>query len=71
MAARLNKAVKQSVPLLSVSKQWGLFYNPNGLSTITYPIALSSKPWAIITTEGDPAGWNTSNGIAIAGGEVS
>ena len=36
--------------------QWGLFYNPNGLSTITYPIALSSKPWAIITTEGDPAG---------------
>lgn len=50
------------------NKQWGLFYNPNGLSTITYPIALSSKPWAIITTEGDPAGWNTSNGIAIAGG---
>lgn len=50
--------------------QWGLFYNPNGLSTITYPIALSSKPWAIITTEGDPAGWNTSNGIAIAGGDI-
>jgi len=52
------------------NKQWGLFYNPNGLSTITYPIALSSKPWAIITTEGDPAGWNTSNGIAIAGGDI-
>lgn len=51
-------------------RQWGLFYNPNGLSTITYPIALSSKPWAIITTEGDPAGWNTSNGIAIAGGDI-
>jgi len=50
--------------------QWGLFYNPNGLSTITYPIALSSKPWAIITTEGDPAGWNTSNGIAIAGCDI-
>ena len=55
---------------LYVSKQWGLFYNPNGLSTITYPIALSSKPWAIITTEGDPAGWNTSNGIAIAGCDI-
>ena len=50
--------------------QWGLFFNANGLSTITYPIALSSKPWAIITTEGDPAGWNTSNGIAIAGGDI-
>lgn len=50
--------------------QWGLFYNPNGLSTITYPIALSSKPWAIITTEGDPAGWNKSNGIAIAGSDI-
>lgn len=54
----------------SLHKQWGLFFNTNGLSTITYPIALSSKPWAIITTEGDPAGWNTSNGIAIAGGDI-
>ena len=51
--------------------QWGLFYNENGLSTITYPIALSTKPWAIITTEGDPAGWNTSNGIALAGGDIA
>ena len=50
--------------------QWGLFYNQNGLFTITYPIALSSKPWAIITTEGDPAGWNISNGIAIAGADI-
>ena len=50
--------------------QWVLFYNQNGLSTITYPITLSSKPWAIITTEGDPAGWNTANGIAIAGGDI-
>ena len=55
---------------LGFDEQWGLFYNPNGLSTITYPIALSSKPWAIITTEGDPAGWNTSNGIAIAGCDI-
>ncbi len=54
-----------------VITQWGLFFNTNGLSTITYPIALSSKPWAIITTEGDPAGWNTSNGIAIAGGDIT
>ena len=53
------------------NRQWGLFFNTNGLSTITYPIALSSKPWAIITTEGDPAGWNTSNGIAIAGGDIT
>ena len=50
--------------------QWGFFYNQNGLFTITYPIALSSKPWAIITTEGDPAGWNISNGIAIAGADI-
>lgn len=52
-------------------KQWGIFFNTNGLSTITFPIALSGKPWAIITTEGDPAGWNTSNGIAIAGGDIT
>lgn len=51
--------------------QWGIFFNTNGLSTITFPIALSGKPWAIITTEGDPAGWNTSNGIAIAGGDIT
>lgn len=52
-------------------RQWGLFFNANGLSPIIYPIALSSKPWAIITTEGNPAGWNTSNGIAIAGGDIA
>lgn len=52
-------------------RQWGIFFNTNGLSTITFPIALSGKPWAIITTEGDPAGWNTSNGIAIAGGDIT
>lgn len=51
-------------------EQWGLFFNANGLSTITYPIALSSKPLAIIPIEGDPSGWNTSNGIAIAGGDI-
>ena len=50
--------------------QWGLFFNTNGLSPITFPIALSGKPWAIITTEGDPAGWDKSNGIAIAGGDI-
>lgn len=57
--------------LLFAYKQWGIFFNTNGLSTITFPIALSGKPWAIITTEGDPAGWNTSNGIAIAGGDIT
>ncbi|WP_288298714.1 hypothetical protein [uncultured Megasphaera sp.] len=51
-------------------RQWGLFFNTNGLSPITFPIALSGKPWAIITTEGDPAGWDKSNGIAIAGGDI-
>lgn len=52
-------------------RQWGLFFNTNGLSTITFPIALSGKPWAIITTEGDPDGWNISNGIAIAGSDIA
>lgn len=52
--------------------QWGDFTNINGLSAITYPIALSNKPWAIITTEGDPAGWdNNINGIAIAGADIA
>lgn len=36
MAARLNKEVKQSVPLLSVSKQWG-----ESTSPITFPIAFN------------------------------
>lgn len=52
--------------------QWGDFTNINGLSAITYPIALSNKPWAIITTEGDPSGWNNNvNGIAIAGADIA
>lgn len=50
--------------------QWGMFFNTDGLSAITYPIALSSKPWAIIPTEGDPAGWQASNGIAVAGADL-
>lgn len=66
------RALKILLVILScwAIRQWGLFYNQNGLSTITYPITLSSKPWAIITTEGDPAGWNISNGIAIAGADL-
>lgn len=50
--------------------QWGMFFNTDGLSALTYPIALSSKPWAIIPTEGDPAGWQASNGIAVAGADL-
>lgn len=51
--------------------QWGDYDNANGLSAITYPISLTSKPFVIITTEGDPAGWdNNINGIAIAGADI-
>lgn len=59
-------------PPKATSIQWGDFTNINGLSAITYPIALSNKPWAIITTEGDPSGWdNNVNGIAIAGADIA
>lgn len=62
-------------PLLSgriiLSLQWGDYDNANGLSAITYPISLTNKPFVIITTEGDPAGWdNNINGIAIAGADI-
>ena len=54
-----------------VNKQWGDYDNANGLSVITYPISLTNKPFVIITTEGDPAGWdNNINGIAIAGADI-
>lgn len=69
-----NHKISSSLLLLclfiNILLQWGLFFNANGLSTITYPIALSSKPLAIIPIEGDPSGWNTSNGIAIAGCDI-
>lgn len=52
-------------------EQWGDYDNANGLSEITYPISLTNKPFVIITTEGDPAGWdNNINGIAIAGADI-
>lgn len=52
--------------------QWGDYDNANGLSAITYPISLTNKPFVIITTEGDPAGWdNNVNGIAIAGADIA
>ena len=53
MAARLNKAVKQSVPLLSVSKQWGLL-TLNNLGDIgaydycRFPIAFSNTNYSIV-----------------------
>lgn len=69
-----NHKISSSLLLLclfiNILLQWELFFNANGLSTITYPIALSSKPLAIIPTEGNPSGWNTSNGIVIAGGDI-
>lgn len=52
--------------------QWGDYDNANGLSAITYPISLTNKPFVIIPTEGDPAGWdNNINGIAIAGADIA
>lgn len=52
-------------------EQWGDYDNANGLSAITYPISLTNKPFVIITTEGDPAGWDRGiNGIAIAGADI-
>ena len=52
-------------------QQWGSFYNANGLSVFTYPLGLSSKPYEIITTEGDPAGWNQGNGIVVSGADIT
>lgn len=51
--------------------QWGSFFNVNGLSVFTYPLGLSSKPYEIITTEGDPSGWNTGNGIVVSGADIT
>lgn len=56
---------------VTIPLQWGDYDNANGLSEITYPISLTNKPFVIITTEGDPAGWdNNINGIAIAGADI-
>ena len=52
-------------------RQWGSFFNTNGLSVFTYPLGLSSKPYEIITTEGDPSGWNTGNGIVVSGADIT
>lgn len=52
-------------------RQWGSTLSTNGLITITYPIALTEKPWLIIPTEGNPSGWNTSPlAIAIPGADL-
>ena len=58
-------------PLKATNIQWGDYDNATGLSAITYPISLTGKPFVIITTEGDPAGWDHEiNGIAIAGADI-
>lgn len=46
MAARLNKAVKQSVPLLSVSKQW--VSTGQSYEYITFPIAFTAADTATL-----------------------
>lgn len=51
--------------------QWGSFYNVNGLSVFTYPLGLSSKPYEIIPTEGDPAGWDAGNSIVVSGADIT
>ena len=57
---------------VTIHLQWGDYDNANGLSAITYPISLTNKPFVIIPTEGDPAGWdNNINGIAIAGADIA
>lgn len=62
---------KIASPFVLEYRQWGDYDNANGLSAITYPISLTNKPFVIITTEGDPAGWdNNINGIAIAGADI-
>lgn len=53
------------------NRQWVTYVNTGGLSAVTYPIALSGVPFIAITTEADPAGWDTNiNGIAIAGADL-
>lgn len=60
MAARLNKAVKQSVPLLSVSKQWGSqLVALNGMTqSFALPLTISYAMAAVMTMRsGDFSGF--------------
>lgn len=59
MAARLNKEVKQSVPLLSVSKQWGLAVITNPVEKITLPLTSTM----LIGIAGDGGNGNNSAGF--------
>ena len=54
-----------------LNRQWGILYNTNGLSAFTYPLKLANKPYEIITTEGDPAGWSTGNSIVVSGANIT
>ncbi len=52
MAARLNKAVKQSVPLLSVSKQWGLAVNQQtNVEEILLPTSYSNAQFFAVAID--------------------
>lgn len=60
MAARLNKAVKQSVPLLSVSKLWGSqLVALNGMTqSFALPLTISYAMAAVMTMRsGDFSGF--------------
>lgn len=51
MAARLNKAVKQSVPLLSVSRQWGTApWVTSYTAKANFPISFSNTSYIVVAT---------------------
>lgn len=50
MAARLNKAVKQSVSLLSVSKQWGNHSAGNNWD-MSYPLSFTVECFVVVAND--------------------
>lgn len=66
MAARLNKAVKQSVPLLSVSKLWGIMQLKNGKGTISLPISAEIL-FCVLQHYGISPQYYGCNGKAVVG----
>ena len=47
--------------------QWVTQNSTTGLQAVTYPLAFAEVPYTAWTSEGDPSGWITQNGIAMAG----
>ena len=46
--------------------QWVTQTSTTGLQTVTYPLAFAEVPYTAWASEGDPSGWITQNGNAIA-----